>query len=76
MFSNYLKSIEGVGIYPLFSLLVFFIFFVVIIVWLVKVDKKYITKMSNLPLDLKENNNNSFNKFNSENYIEDHNEIN
>ena len=28
MFSNYLKSIEGVGIYPLFSLLVFFIFFI------------------------------------------------
>ena len=75
MFSNYLKSIEGVGIYPLFSLLVFFIFFIVIVIWVIKVDKKYIDKMSNLPLDLKGNNNYKSNNLISDNYIEDNNEI-
>ena len=74
MFSNYLKTIEGIGVYPLFSLLVFFIFFVVIIVWLFKVDKKYIEKMSNLPLDLKNTKLQSQN-INGKNYIEDNNEI-
>ncbi len=73
MFSNYLKTIEGIGVYPLFSLLVFFIFFVVIIVWLFKVDKKYIEKMSNLPLDLKNTKLQSQN-INGKNYIEDNNE--
>lgn len=55
MFNNYLQSIEGVGIYPIISLLVFFIFFVVMIVWLMRVDKSYIKKMSSMPLDNEEN---------------------
>jgi len=76
MFSNYLKTIEGIGIYPLFSLLVFFIFFVIMIVWVVKVDKKYIDKMSNLPLDLQSGNNLTSNKIINKNYVEDRNEIN
>lgn len=55
MFNNYLESIEGVGIYPIISLLVFFMFFVVMIVWLMRVDKSYIKKMSSMPLDNEEN---------------------
>lgn len=50
MFSDYLKSIEGVGIYPLISLMVFFIFFVVLLIWMSRADKKYLKSMSELPL--------------------------
>ena len=52
MFNNYLQSIEGVGVYPIVSLLVFFIFFVVLLLWMFKADKKHMQKMSELPLDL------------------------
>ena len=55
MFNNYLQSIEGVGIYPIFSLLVFFVFFAVLLVWMFKADKKHMEEMSELPLDSEEN---------------------
>jgi len=55
MFNNYLQSIEGVGIYPIFSLLVFFAFFMVLIVWMFRADKTHMKKMSELPLDEEEN---------------------
>lgn len=50
-FINYLESITGVAIYPLFSLLVFFIFFTVLIWFVVRADKKKITEIKNIPLD-------------------------
>ena len=56
MFNHYLQSIEGVGIYPLFSLLVFFAFFIVLLVWMFRADKTHMRKMSELPLDEDENN--------------------
>ncbi len=60
MFSNYLKDIEGIGIYPIISLLVFFIFFVIMLLWMFKIDKKYIKKMQELPLDSNNNPNNNY----------------
>ncbi len=54
MISNYLQSIEGVAIYPLFSLFVFVIFFIAVTVWVFSVKKEYIKKMSELPLDSSE----------------------
>ena len=54
MFNNYLQSIEGVGIYPIFSLIVFFGFFVVMLIWMFKADKVHLKKMSELPLDSEE----------------------
>jgi cbb3-type cytochrome oxidase subunit 3 len=51
MLGNYLKSIEGVAAYPIISLFVFFIFFLVIVIWVLKVDRNYINRMKNLPLD-------------------------
>ena len=56
MFNHYLQSIEGVGIYPIFSLLVFFAFFIVLIIWMFRADKTHMKKMSELPLDEDENN--------------------
>jgi cbb3-type cytochrome oxidase subunit 3 len=45
------SSIEGINIYPIFSLLVFFIFFVVLLYYVKNMDKKKIEEISNLPLD-------------------------
>ncbi|WP_034923832.1 cytochrome c oxidase subunit IV [Gillisia sp. CAL575] len=46
-----LESIEGVGIYPLISLLIFFIFFVALFWWVITAKKEYINNVSNLPLE-------------------------
>lgn len=51
MFKNTLNSIEGVSIYPIFSLIVFMIFFTALGVWVFKADKKYVKHMENLPFD-------------------------
>jgi cbb3-type cytochrome oxidase subunit 3 len=46
-----LRAISGIGIYPVVSLVMFFTFFVGVIVYVLRKDKNYINKMSNLPLD-------------------------
>lgn len=51
MIRNVLESISGVEIYPLISLLIFTVFFTSVIIWVVKLDKKTVTRMENLPLD-------------------------
>ena len=51
MFKNYLKGIEGIASYPVFSLLVFFVFFISLTIWLVRADKKRMQVLSELPLE-------------------------
>ena len=51
MFKHYFESIEGVAIWPVLSMLIFIAFFIGLAFWLIGVDKKYIRKMKNLPLD-------------------------
>ncbi|MDH3711233.1 MAG: c-type cytochrome [Cyclobacteriaceae bacterium] len=51
MFKYYLEQIQNVSIWPIISLTIFFGFFILLLLWLIKVDKKYINKMKNLPLD-------------------------
>jgi cbb3-type cytochrome oxidase subunit 3 len=48
---GHLESIDGVGIYPLISLLIFFIFFVALFWWVITAKKEYIKNVSNIPLD-------------------------
>lgn len=48
---GHMESIDGVGIYPLVSLLIFFIFFVILFWWVITAKKDYINKVSNLPLE-------------------------
>ena len=48
---NYMDSIEGIEIYPIISLLIFFTFFVVLFWWVFTAKKDYINAVSNLPLD-------------------------
>ena len=51
MFKNYLQAIDGVEVYAIISMLIFVLFFIAIIIWLIKVDKLYIKKMEELPLE-------------------------
>jgi cytochrome c oxidase cbb3-type subunit 4 len=51
MIKDLLQSVEGITIYPIISLIVFVLFFALIIIWMFRVDKNYIKKMENLPLE-------------------------
>lgn len=51
MYKEVLQSIEGIGIYPVISMILFIVFFAIVLIWYFKADKKYLNKMSNLPLD-------------------------
>ena len=51
MFSDNLETIEGISIYPIIGLVIFFVIFIGIVIWALKADKKYIKKMENIPLD-------------------------
>ncbi len=46
-----LENIDGVALYPIISLLIFFIFFVALFWWVITVNKKYVGELSELPLD-------------------------
>jgi len=48
---GYMDSIEGIEIYPIISLIIFFTFFVVLFLWVFTAKKEYIKTVSNLPLD-------------------------
>ncbi|MEP5253927.1 MULTISPECIES: CcoQ/FixQ family Cbb3-type cytochrome c oxidase assembly chaperone [Winogradskyella] len=50
---NHMDSISGIEIYPIISLLIFFGFFVILFWWVVTAKKEYITKVSDLPFDNK-----------------------
>jgi len=48
---NQLEQIAGVEIYPIISLLIFFTFFVLVTFLVMKIGKKEIDELSNMPLD-------------------------
>ena len=45
-----LESIEGVEIYPIISLIIFMTLFASALLYIFKMDKNFVTKMSGLPL--------------------------
>lgn len=45
-----LENIDGVQIYPMISLLIFFIFFVALFYWVLTASKEHIAEVSNIPL--------------------------
>lgn len=45
-----LENIDGVEMYPIISLLIFFIFFVCLFVWVITAKKAHIQEVSNIPL--------------------------
>ena len=51
MFKHYFERIENVEVGPLISLVFFFLFFIIMVAWIFRLDKKFINKMKNLPLE-------------------------
>jgi cytochrome c oxidase cbb3-type subunit IV len=48
---NHMATIGGIEIFPIISFLIFFGFFAVLLIWVMRVNKEYISSMENLPLD-------------------------
>ena len=48
---HYLSDIEGVSIYPIISLTMFFVFFIFLFIRVRKMDKTEIEELKNIPLD-------------------------
>ncbi len=47
-----MDSISGIEVFPIISLLIFFGFFVILFWWVFTAKKDYINKVSNIPLEL------------------------
>jgi cbb3-type cytochrome oxidase subunit 3 len=47
---HYLESIEGVAIFPIIGIIIFFTFFVGLLWWVFKLDKRFVKDMSDAPL--------------------------
>ncbi|MFA6455852.1 MAG: CcoQ/FixQ family Cbb3-type cytochrome c oxidase assembly chaperone [Bacteroidota bacterium] len=50
MLSTYLSAIDGVSAYPIFSLIIFIPFFLAVTIWVIKLDKKFLNYMGEMPL--------------------------
>jgi cytochrome c oxidase cbb3-type subunit 4 len=48
---KYAETIDGIQIYPLISLVIFFLFFVVLLYYVKKMDKSKAKAISRIPLD-------------------------
>jgi cytochrome c oxidase cbb3-type subunit 4 len=51
MFKHYFEGAENIAVGPVISLIIFFAFFIVLLYWVFKVDKGFIKKMEDLPLN-------------------------
>jgi cytochrome c oxidase cbb3-type subunit IV len=51
---EHLVNADGISIYPVISLLIFFVFFIALLYYVKKMDKKKVEEISKLPLDLPE----------------------
>ncbi len=50
MFKQFTENIQGNQVYLLFSLAIFLVFFIVVTIVLLRLQKKYVDHMSDLPL--------------------------
>jgi cytochrome c oxidase cbb3-type subunit 4 len=51
MYKEVARNIPNVSIYPVISFIIFFLFFLGLLIWIIKVDKKLIEKIKNIPMD-------------------------
>jgi len=51
MFKQIFESMSDIGIFGLIAMIFFFLIFLGIIYWTIRVDKKYLKKMENMPLE-------------------------
>jgi len=52
---DHMASIDGIEIYPIMSLSIFFVFFVALFWWVFTAKKEYIKEVSEFPLENGEN---------------------
>lgn len=50
-----LENIDGVEIYPMISLVIFFVFFMALFWWVATASKEHIEEVSNIPLENNQN---------------------
>ncbi len=55
MLSEVFSAIEGIALLPVISLLLTLAVFLAIVVWAVRLDRKLVTKLEQLPLDSSDN---------------------
>jgi cbb3-type cytochrome oxidase subunit 3 len=51
MYKNVLQNIDNIAIWPVISFVIFFSFFLGLLWWTFTADKKFIARMSNMPID-------------------------
>ena len=51
MYKDILQSISGIELYAIVAMVIFILFFAGIAVWVINVDRKYIKRMSELPIE-------------------------
>jgi hypothetical protein len=51
MFSEIISNMPNIAILPIITTVVFFLVFIGITIWALRVNKSYIKRMSELPLD-------------------------
>lgn len=54
---HHMETIDGIEIYPIISLLIFFLFFAGLYWWVFTAKKSYLEEVSQLPLEKDEPNN-------------------
>jgi hypothetical protein len=59
MYKNILQSIDNIAIWPVVSFVIFFAFFICLLWWVFSVDKSFIAKMKQLPIDTDSQNKNT-----------------
>jgi cbb3-type cytochrome oxidase subunit 3 len=53
---QYAERIAHIEIYPLISLMIFLLFFIGLLVYVIRMDKRSVQVLSNIPLDTPEEN--------------------
>ncbi|MGA0332360.1 MAG: cbb3-type cytochrome c oxidase subunit 3 [Kiritimatiellia bacterium] len=51
MYKDVLRSIEGIGLYPVISLVVFVLFFTTVFLWVLRIRKGHAAHMAAMPLE-------------------------
>jgi len=51
MYKAILQNISGIEIWPMVGLTIFLTIFIVVTIWVVRLDKKEVNRMANIPLD-------------------------
>lgn len=53
---GHMESIDGIAIYPIISLMIFFAFFIVLFWWVLTTSKEHIKEVSEIPLEKDDSN--------------------